>query len=44
MLTEMITSRIAEASNDDRTFWLTIRRALLLIVRAIEDRYDVRGH
>lgn len=26
----------------ERAFWIAIRRALIIIVRAIEDRFDVR--
>lgn len=27
----------------DREFWITIRRALLLVVSAIEEKHDLRG-
>lgn len=27
----------------DREFWITVRRALLLVVHAIEERHDLRG-
>lgn len=26
----------------DREFWLTVRRALIMFVRAIEKRYDIK--
>jgi hypothetical protein len=26
---------------DDKAFWITFRRALLLIVKAIEDKYQI---
>lgn len=28
----------------DREFWMTIRAALIMFVRAIEKRYDLKGH
>lgn len=31
-------------TDTERAFWLTIRRALLLIVQAIETRYDLKKH
>jgi hypothetical protein len=27
---------------DERAFWLTVRRALLMVVRAIEQRFGLR--
>lgn len=31
-------------SDLDREFWLTIRAALIMFVRAIEKRYDLKCH
>lgn len=28
---------------DDKQFWLTVRAALIMIVRAIEKRYDLKA-
>lgn len=34
-----------EYNTNDRVFWLAIRQALLIAVRAIEDRFDLpRSH
>lgn len=29
-------------SDRERAFWITIRRALLLVIQAIEERYDLK--
>lgn len=31
-------------SDIDREFWLTVRAALIMFVRAIEKRYDLKAH
>lgn len=31
-------------SDIDRDFWMTIRAALIMFVRAIEKRYDLKAH